>query len=137
MYLDFDEVGEVGKGTVSGDPISLPQQPLPSFDRWFARGKKAFISLLVKVHTLLEIIDHPCSPRFSKWIAMCAAAYLFSPIQLIPNFIPVIGQLDDLALLLLAIALVRRSTPTEIFNECERRALCRMNVLERPSADAA
>ncbi len=45
--------------------------------------------------------------------------YLLSPIQVIPTFIPVIGQLDDLFVLLVGMKLVRKLTPMDIVQECE------------------
>ncbi len=49
-------------------------------------------------------------------------AYAFSPIDLIPDFIPVLGYLDDLLLLPLGIVLARRMVPAEVMAECRERA---------------
>lgn len=48
--------------------------------------------------------------------------YLFSPIQLIPNFIPVIGQSDDLVVLIAGMKLLRILTPRPVVAECEYEA---------------
>lgn len=53
----------------------------------------------------------PATPLFAKIIAIVVAAYAFSPIDLIPDFIPVLGLLDDLVLVPLGIALVLRLIP--------------------------
>jgi uncharacterized membrane protein YkvA (DUF1232 family) len=53
---------------------------------------------------------------------MCAAAYVFSPIQLIPNFIPVIGCLDDVLVILLAARMIQRVTPPGVLAECRELA---------------
>ena len=45
--------------------------------------------------------------------------YLVSPIQLIPTFIPVIGQMDDLFVLYVGMKLVRKLTPKDVVDECE------------------
>ncbi len=50
-------------------------------------------------------------PLCARIIAGCSIAYLVSPIQLIPNFIPVIGQMDDLLVLYVGIKLIRRLAP--------------------------
>ncbi|MGB2617378.1 MAG: DUF1232 domain-containing protein, partial [Candidatus Acidiferrales bacterium] len=51
---------------------------------------------------------HPRVPWYAKLVAACSAAYLFSPIQLIPSYIPVIGFLDDFLVLFLAARLLQR-----------------------------
>jgi uncharacterized membrane protein YkvA (DUF1232 family) len=50
------------------------------------------------------------------------AAYALSPVDLIPDFIPVLGLVDDLLLLPLAIALAVRLIPTDVMAECRMRA---------------
>jgi len=67
------------------------------------------------------IVKHPSVPWAAKIVAACAVGYIFSPIQLIPSFIPVIGQLDDLAVLLVGMKIVQRLTPPRILEECELR----------------
>jgi uncharacterized membrane protein YkvA (DUF1232 family) len=48
--------------------------------------------------------------------------YIFSPVQLIPTFIPVIGQLDDLAVLWLGMRYLRRFAPAHVLAQCEAQA---------------
>jgi len=55
-------------------------------------------------------------------IALCAAAYVFSPIQLIPNFIPVVGCLDDVLVILLAARMIQKITPSDVLAECHELA---------------
>ena len=55
-------------------------------------------------------------------VAACTTAYLFSPIQLIPSFIPVIGFLDDFLVLFLGVKLLLRITPADVFIECRELA---------------
>jgi uncharacterized membrane protein YkvA (DUF1232 family) len=64
----------------------------------------------------------PRMPLHVRAIALLVAAYAVSPIDLIPDFIPVIGYLDDLLLVPLGIALVIRLTPTEVLEAARRRA---------------
>jgi uncharacterized membrane protein YkvA (DUF1232 family) len=61
-------------------------------------------------------------PWHAKTVAGCAVLYVISPIQLIPNFIPVIGQLDDVLVVTLAIKFLRRSVPQSVLDECENLA---------------
>jgi len=62
------------------------------------------------------------TPWPARVAAGCAVAYVFSPIQLVPTFIPLVGQLDDLLVVYAGAKLVRRLTPNSVFAECEARA---------------
>jgi uncharacterized membrane protein YkvA (DUF1232 family) len=55
-------------------------------------------------------------------VAGCAVLYVFSPIQLIPNFIPIIGQTDDVLVVTLGIKFLRKYVPQDVLDECERDA---------------
>lgn len=61
-------------------------------------------------------------PWYAKLVAACSAAYLFSPIQLIPSYIPVIGFLDDFLVLFVAARLLQRIIPPEVLAECRALA---------------
>ncbi|TWC31401.1 uncharacterized protein DUF1232 [Pseudomonas sp. SJZ079] len=65
---------------------------------------------------------HPETPRLPKWIAICVVAYALSPIDLIPDFIPILGYLDDVIILPLGILLAMRMMPIEILEEARLRA---------------
>src|SRR6478609_1260300 len=71
----------------------------------------------------------PRVPWYAKVVAAAVAAYALSPIDLIPDFIPVIGYLDDLLIVPLGIALVVRLIPPEVM--AKHRALA-MASQERP-----
>ena len=62
------------------------------------------------------------TPVSAKIIAGIAVAYALSPIDLIPDFIPVLGYLDDLLILPALIALTVKLIPEEIFETCRREA---------------
>jgi uncharacterized membrane protein YkvA (DUF1232 family) len=64
-------------------------------------------------------LKHPQVPWHAKAVAGCAVLYVFSPIQLIPNFIPIIGQLDDVLVVSLGVKFLRRSVPQTVIDECE------------------
>ena len=64
----------------------------------------------------------PRLPWHVRLLAMLVAAYALSPIDLIPDFIPVLGYLDDLVLIPLGVALVIRLTPANITSEARQRA---------------
>lgn len=69
------------------------------------------------VHAVWLAARDPRTPWYAKAIALVVAAYAVSPIDLIPDFIPVIGYLDDLILLPLGIMLAVRLIPPEVMEE--------------------
>ena len=58
------------------------------------------------------------TPLAAKLLAGLTVAYALSPIDLIPDFIPVLGYLDDLIILPAMVALTLRLVPTEVFERC-------------------
>jgi uncharacterized membrane protein YkvA (DUF1232 family) len=66
------------------------------------------------VHALYLAARDPRTPWLAKAFALAIAAYALSPIDLIPDFIPVLGYLDEVLLLPLAIALAIRLIPQEV-----------------------
>jgi uncharacterized membrane protein YkvA (DUF1232 family) len=64
----------------------------------------------------------PRTPWYAKAVAACTVAYALSPIDLIPDFIPVIGYLDDLILVPAGIALAIRLIPRDVWQDCCDRA---------------
>jgi uncharacterized membrane protein YkvA (DUF1232 family) len=65
---------------------------------------------------------HPQVPWHAKAVAGCAVLYVVSPIQIIPNFIPVIGQMDDVLVVTLGIRYLRRHVPQSVLDECESKS---------------
>ena len=65
---------------------------------------------------------HPRVHWYAKFVAACTAAYLFSPIQLIPSYIPIIGFLDDFLVLFVGVKLVNRLIPPDVLIECRKLA---------------
>ncbi len=65
---------------------------------------------------------HPRMPWYAKLVVAGTAAYLLSPIQLIPSFIPVIGFLDDLLVLVVGVKLLRKIIPPDVLTECRELA---------------
>ncbi len=76
----------------------------------------------------------PRTPFIVRLLALAIAAYALSPIDLIPDFIPVIGYLDDLILLPLGIALVIRLTPPAVIEDAQIRA---EKTVDRPISRGA
>lgn len=78
--------------------------------------------LKVYLLALWKLFQHPDTPRGVRWVAVAVLAYALSPIDLIPDFIPVLGLLDDLVLLPLGVALVVKLTPPALWQARLREA---------------
>ncbi len=78
-----------------------------------------------------KLFKHPDTPRAAKWVAVAVLAYALSPIDLIPDFIPLLGQLDDLIIVPLGIALVTRLTPRPLWEARLREAEAAKEALPR------
>jgi len=78
----------------------------------------------LKLHTLTVYFAarDPDMPMLVRFLAVMVAAYALSPIDLIPDFIPVIGYLDDLVIIPLGLALVIRFTPPEVIESAQLKA---------------
>jgi uncharacterized membrane protein YkvA (DUF1232 family) len=94
-----------------------------------------------EAHVFYFALKHPRMPWYARLVAACTAGYVFSPVQLIPNFLPVIGFADDLLVLFLGIKLLRRITPPDLLTECrevaETAELQRREEIGSPAAIAA
>ena len=75
----------------------------------------------------------PRTPWFAKLLALLVAAYALSPIDLIPDAIPVLGFLDELILLPIAIALIARLIPGKVMAESRAAAQA---MVEKPRSKA-
>jgi uncharacterized membrane protein YkvA (DUF1232 family) len=76
-----------------------------------------------ETHVLYLAMRDPRTPWYARAIAAAVVAYALSPIDLIPDFIPVIGYLDDLIVVPLGIALALKLIPAPIMAECRSQAL--------------
>jgi uncharacterized membrane protein YkvA (DUF1232 family) len=84
---------------------------------WKDRAK----TLRHEIHALYLCSRHPGTPVLAKLLAAIIIAYALSPIDLIPDFVPVLGYLDDLLLIPAGIALLIKLIPNEVLNECRER----------------
>ena len=69
------------------------------------------------VHALYLAARDPRVPWYAKAVAVAVAAYAISPIDLIPDFIPILGYLDDLVIVPLGIVLAVKLVPAELMGE--------------------
>lgn len=75
----------------------------------------------------------PRTPWFARLLALGVAAYALSPIDLIPDFIPVLGYLDDLVIVPLGLLLVLRLIPTEVRASAQAQA---RELADKPTSRA-
>ena len=66
---------------------------------------------------LRRLAGDPRVPRRARWLLIGLAAYLVSPLDLVPDFIPVVGQVDDIVVGGLILWLARRAVPTDVWRE--------------------
>ncbi|HEX2365033.1 MAG TPA: YkvA family protein [Bradyrhizobium sp.] len=93
---------------------------------WARRLKRDSLAIYLAAHD-------PRTPWHAKALAAAVAAYALSPIDLIPDFIPVVGYLDDLIIVPLGIRLVISLIPDELMAECRAKA---DEAASRPSSTA-
>lgn len=77
-------------------------------------------SIRTEIGVYRRVLQHPRTPRLSRWLLGFALLYLVSPIDLIPDWLPVLGQLDDLVFVPYLVRLALRGIPPEVINECRR-----------------
>jgi len=78
--------------------------------------------LEAETYALYLAARDPRTPWHAKLLVAAVVAYAFSPIDLIPDFIPVLGYLDDLILVPLGIALALKLIPDAVMADCRARA---------------
>ena len=88
------------------------------FGAWRRRARQ----LKAETYALYLACRDPRVPWYAKLLAACIVGYAFSPIDLIPDFVPILGYLDDLVLIPLGVALVVRLIPGPVMAECRARS---------------
>jgi len=94
---------------------------------WKTKSKQ----LKTEIVALYLASQHPGTPWYAKVLAALIIGYALSPIDLIPDFIPVVGYLDDLIIVPAGIALLIKIIPGDILEEC--RAKAQSDLLNRKS----
>ena len=107
----------------------IDEENMNKLTRFFRLANTA--RLRTMLIALWKLFKHPQTPRSAKFLAIAVLAYAVSPIDLIPDFIPVLGLLDDLILLPLGVALVVRLTPKPLWQACLREAEASKDKLPR------
>ncbi len=101
-----------------GHALSTPRAPAAPPMRWPAIARH----LRGELDALRLVYRDPRTPRYAKWLLAGTLAYALSPIDLIPDFIPVLGHVDDLLIVPAALWLSLRLIPREVLADCRARA---------------
>jgi uncharacterized membrane protein YkvA (DUF1232 family) len=91
-------------------------------EKWSKRARE----LEADSYALYLAARDPRVPWYAKLLAAAVVAYAVSPIDLIPDFIPVIGLLDDMIIVPLGLALALKMIPREVMEEHRREARGRL-----------
>jgi uncharacterized membrane protein YkvA (DUF1232 family) len=94
--------------------VTLAKGPSNSAISWKEQAQRLQKEVLV----LYFVFRNRRTPWYARGMAACCVAYVFSPVQLIPSFIPVIGFLDDFLVLFVGAKMVRWFTPPDLLSEC-------------------
>lgn len=94
-----------------------------NFQQWRQRARQ----LKTETYAIYLAYKDPRVAWYARVFAACIVAYAFSPIDLIPDFIPVLGYLDDLILIPLGMALVIKMIPPNVLAECREKAQLEMS----------
>ena len=90
--------------------------------RWLDNWKQRAHELQTEVYAMYLAYRDPRVPWYARVFAACVVGYAFSPIDLIPDPIPVLGYLDDLVLIPLGVTLAIRMIPPAVLAECRDQA---------------
>jgi uncharacterized membrane protein YkvA (DUF1232 family) len=89
-----------------------------TIEYWKSKARE----LKIQVYALYLAYRDPRTPWYAKVFAALVVGYAFSPIDLIPDFIPVLGYLDDLILVPLGVLLAKKMIPVVVMEECQEKA---------------
>jgi uncharacterized membrane protein YkvA (DUF1232 family) len=92
-------------------------------ERWKQRARE----LKTETYAVYLAYKDPRTPWYARLFAACVVGYAFSPIDLVPDPIPVLGYLDDLVLVPLGIAAVLKMIPSSVMAECRDKAQAAMS----------
>lgn len=101
-----------------------------------ARLRQQARALKAETLALYLVARDPRVPWYARLFVALVVAYALSPIDLIPDFVPVLGYLDDVILVPLGLALALRMVPPSVLVECRARAEAEL-AANRPTSRAA
>ena len=96
---------------------------MKAIESWKQRARE----LKTETYAIYLAYKDPRTPWYARLFAACVVGYAFSPIDLIPDPIPVLGYLDDLVLVPLGIAIALKMIPSPVMSECRDEAQAAMS----------
>jgi uncharacterized membrane protein YkvA (DUF1232 family) len=96
---------------------------IKALEAWKQRARQ----LKVEVYAIYLAYKDPRTPWYARIFAACVVGYAFSPIDLIPDPIPVLGYLDDFILVPVGVALALKMIPQAVLAECREKAEAAMS----------
>lgn len=97
---------------------------MEQFKMWMKKWKE-------DIFVIAEAYKHPDTPFYMKVFAWIVVAYAFSPVDLIPDFIPILGYLDDLILIPFGITILLKLLPDHIIQESREKVAATDNVKKK------
>ena len=89
-----------------------------AFERWKQKSRQ----IKIEIYALYIAYRDPRVPWYAKAFVALVVGYAFSPIDLIPDFIPVLGYLDDLVLIPLGVFIALKMVPEKVMEDCRTRS---------------
>ncbi len=87
-------------------------------EAWKRRARQ----LTAHTYTLYLAYRHPKTPWYAKVFATLVVAYVFRPVDPIPDFIPGVGLLDEMVVVPIGVLIAAKMIPREVFEECREKA---------------
>jgi uncharacterized membrane protein YkvA (DUF1232 family) len=94
-----------------------------AIEAWKQRARQ----LKVETYAVYLAYKDPGTPWYARVFAACVVGYAFSPIDLVPDPIPILGYLDDLVLVPVGVALALKMIPRAVLAECREKAQAAMS----------
>jgi uncharacterized membrane protein YkvA (DUF1232 family) len=89
-----------------------------NLEAWRQRARQ----LSAQTYALYLAYRHPRTPWYAKVFAALVVGYVFSPIDPIPDFIPVVGLLDEMVVVPIGVLIAAKMIPREVMEECQEKA---------------
>ena len=89
-----------------------------NLESWKQRARQ----LSAQTYALYLAYRHPRTPWYAKVFAALVVGYVFSPIDPIPDFIPVVGLLDEMVVVPIGVLIAAKMIPREVMEECQEKA---------------
>lgn len=89
----------------------------------FAKLKSIVRTIKSEIRVYRLILKDQRTPRIAKWLLGIAIGYLLMPFDIIPDFVPVLGQLDDIIIVGLLVTIAVKMIPKEVVAEARKNAI--------------